>query len=205
MSDKISSRDKDAINSKKIVKAKDSNMSQTSVPDLLTVSDIGNKDQSRSYPSIPKVEVSRKDINEISQDVWQHERKCLLMLLEARMILREMLEGKIDAMKPRIVPDVPVSGTSVELRRLLAINPDADDDDEDLSKQIAELRRQLAVQIRENQNVEKNLGEVERKTGLLIMNRSSIAELDRNAKKRRRKSTRDLWTMTVVSLVIRIE
>jgi len=122
-------------------------------------------------------------------------------MLEARMLLREMLEMKLDTIKPIIVPDLPppkpkLSAAAVELRRLLAINPDDEDDETDLSAQIAELRKQLVVQVRENQNVEKELGVLEKKITLLIMNRSSIAELDRNAKKKRKKTTPPLTTTT---------
>uniref|UniRef100_A0A6B2KY50 Ras-GAP domain-containing protein n=1 Tax=Arcella intermedia TaxID=1963864 RepID=A0A6B2KY50_9EUKA len=144
----------------------------------------------RVYPQAPEVDVGKRDLETVAQDIWGAEKDFLLKLLEARVLLRELLEDKMDGLPRLKVPQPPkpkLTGPAVELRRILALNPDDDDEDEDLSKKIAELRKQLVVQIRENQNVQRNLESFEKKIGLLIMNRSSIAELDRNAKKKKKK------------------
>jgi hypothetical protein len=68
--------------------------------------------------------VAQRDLNvSVPDDVWRAERKCLLMLLEARMLLREMVEYKLKAQRM-------ASGnlTVAEIMHLLKLNSDQDDD-----------------------------------------------------------------------------
>jgi len=96
--------------------------------------------------------------------LWENERNTLLRLLEARVLLREMLEFKLYTVKP-----TEISGPAVELRKLIAIYPDDEEDDSDLIAQIAELRKQLIIQLRDNQQVERELALNEKKSALLII------------------------------------
>lgn len=73
--------------------------------------------------------VAQRDLNvAVPDDVWRAERKCLLMLLEARMLLREMVEYKLKAQRM-------ASGnlTVAEIMHLLKLNSDSDDDQDFLN------------------------------------------------------------------------
>jgi hypothetical protein len=68
--------------------------------------------------------MGRRDIEfDVPDDVWMSERKCLLMLLEARMLLREMVEYKLKLQRM-------ASGnlTVAEIQNLLALNAEDNDD-----------------------------------------------------------------------------
>ena len=62
---------------------------------------------------------------QVPDDVWIKERKCLLMLLEARMLLRELVEYKVKVQRI-------ASGnlTVAEIQHLLMVNnEDGEDSD----------------------------------------------------------------------------
>lgn len=68
--------------------------------------------------------LARRDVEfDVPDEVWLQERRCLLMVLEARMLLRELVEYKVKLMRM-------ASGnlTIAEIQNLLALYSDADDD-----------------------------------------------------------------------------
>lgn len=68
--------------------------------------------------------LARRDVEfDVPDEVWLQERRCLLMLLEARMLLREMVEYKVKMMRT-------ASGnlTIAEIQNLLALYSENDED-----------------------------------------------------------------------------
>eukprot|EP01128_Nolandella_sp_AFSM9_P002117 TRINITY_DN12502_c0_g1_i1.p1 TRINITY_DN12502_c0_g1~~TRINITY_DN12502_c0_g1_i1.p1 ORF type:complete len:898 (+),score=349.73 TRINITY_DN12502_c0_g1_i1:45-2696(+) len=116
----------------------------------------------------------------VSPDVWLKERKALLMVLEARMLLREMVDYKMRILRERFGLLSPA-----EIKRLLGLY--GDDDDRDFIADLQELRRKLVEEIHNKHNLEKDLANLELKISLLILNRTSIHELDRVAQKQKKK------------------
>lgn len=68
--------------------------------------------------------LARREVEfDVPDEVWLQERRCLLMLLEARMLLREMVEYKVKMMRT-------ASGnlTIAEIQNLLALYAENDED-----------------------------------------------------------------------------
>jgi len=68
--------------------------------------------------------LARREVEfDVPDEVWLQERRCLLMLLEARMLLRELVEYKVKMMRT-------ASGnlTISEIQNLLALYSDNDED-----------------------------------------------------------------------------
>lgn len=92
-------------------------------------------DDSASDSSVSEVEeqnislekqrfLARRDVEfDVPDEVWLQERRCLLMLLEARMLLREMVEYKVKMMRT-------ASGnlSIAEIQNLLALYSENDED-----------------------------------------------------------------------------
>lgn len=73
--------------------------------------------------------LARRDIEfDVPDEVWLQERRCLLMLLEARMLLRELVEYKVKLMRT-------ASGnlTISEIQNLLALYGENDEDGDFIS------------------------------------------------------------------------
>eukprot|EP00029_Vermamoeba_vermiformis_P006755 TRINITY_DN272_c0_g1_i1.p1 TRINITY_DN272_c0_g1~~TRINITY_DN272_c0_g1_i1.p1 ORF type:complete len:852 (-),score=428.56 TRINITY_DN272_c0_g1_i1:107-2662(-) len=109
--------------------------------------------------------------------VFNTERKCLMMTLEARMLLREMVEYRLQKDRLR-------SGnlSPAEIHNLLMLNM-SDKEEQDFIADIQELKRQLVREIRHNRNLELDLEKLEKRIALLIQNRTSVQEIDRELKK----------------------
>jgi hypothetical protein len=110
-------------------------------------------------------------------DVINMERKCILMLLESRMLLRELVEYKLQKDRLR-------SGnlSPAEIHNLLLLSMN-DKEDQDFISDIQELKRRLIQEIRKNRALELDLDKLEKRIALLIQNRTSIQEIDRELKK----------------------
>jgi len=124
--------------------------------------------------------LARRDVEfDVPDEVWLQERRCLLMLLEARMLLREMVEYKVKMMRT-------ASGnlTISEIQNLLALYSE-NDEDGDFISEIQELKRQLVSGVRANHGLEQNLNKLDGRIALLIQNRTSIQEIDRQLKKKK--------------------
>lgn len=73
--------------------------------------------------------LARRDVEfDVPDEVWLQERRCLLMLLEARMLLRELVEYKVKMMRT-------ASGnlTISEIQNLLALYSENDEDGDFIS------------------------------------------------------------------------
>jgi hypothetical protein len=81
--------------------------------------------QDKSLASLEKQAfLARRDVAfDVPDEVWLQERRCLLMLLEARMLLRELVEYKVKMMRM-------ASGnlTISEIQNLLALYSENDED-----------------------------------------------------------------------------
>jgi len=113
--------------------------------------------------------------------VWLKERKALLMLLEARMLLRELVEHKMKILREQFGLLSPA-----EIKRLLGLF--GEDDDKDFIADLQELRRQLVKEIHNKHNLEKDLANLELKISLLIQNKISIIEIERTTEKKKKKT-----------------
>lgn len=118
------------------------------------------------------------------RDDKTHEQ-CLLLVLEAQMLLRELAEYK------------KVYGTSErmfsDIREQLSKLNFGDDDEADLLAKIQKLRNELVSGFARNESLEKDQKKLEHTIGLLIQHRASIYELDR-AKYNKQKKTMQITT-----------
>jgi len=139
------------------------------------------QDQARAMANLERQAfLARRDVAfDVPDEVWLQERRCLLMLLEARMLLRELVEYKVKMMRV-------ASGnlTISEIQNLLALYSE-NDDDADFISEIQELKRQLVAGVRSNHALEQDLGKLDTRIALLIQNRTSIQEIDRAMKKKK--------------------
>ncbi|XP_049847955.1 ras GTPase-activating-like protein rgaA [Schistocerca gregaria] len=124
--------------------------------------------------------------SDISSDVWIQERSCLLILLEARMLLREMAEYRLNSLRM-------ISGclSIAELQQLLTQQVSSEEDI-DYIPEIQDLRRQLVKEARKNQHLERSLGNLESRIALLIQNRTSIQEIDRQIRRKQKDAAKVL-------------
>lgn len=125
-------------------------------------------------------ELKKTSVVGVNPDVWLKERKALLMVLEARMLLREMVDYKMRILREQFGLLSPA-----EIKRLLGLY--GDDDDRDFIADLQELRRKLVEEIHNKHNLEKDLANLELKISLLIQNRTSIHEIDRSEQKSNKK------------------
>jgi len=104
--------------------------------------------------------------------------RCTLLLLEGQMLLREMASYRPE----------PQTHTKLyaEIREQISKFPIGDSEEQDLLARIHALRQELLKGFKRNASVEKHQKTVEHKIGLLIQHRSSIFELDRKQKKKKK-------------------
>jgi len=130
-----------------------------------------------------KVPIISNDVDvQVSDTVWLKERKCLLVLLQARMLLREMVEYRVKLQR------IQSGNLSIEEIQNLLYSSGEYEGDSDFISDIQELKRQLAKEIRRNYALERELQRLEKKIALLIQNRTSIQEIDRELKRKKKKS-----------------
>eukprot|EP01124_Arcella_intermedia_P014237 TRINITY_DN2063_c0_g1_i1.p1 TRINITY_DN2063_c0_g1~~TRINITY_DN2063_c0_g1_i1.p1 ORF type:complete len:813 (+),score=210.76 TRINITY_DN2063_c0_g1_i1:82-2520(+) len=110
--------------------------------------------------------------------------KCMLLLLEGQMLLRELAEYKKE--------EEPHTKLYAEIREQISKFPVGDVEEQDLLARIAALRAELLKGFKRNNQIEKHRKAVEHKIGLLIQHRSSIFELDRKQKKKKKGAVVDM-------------
>jgi len=110
-----------------------------------------------------------------------HEQ-CLLLVLEAQMLLRELAEYK-QRDPPRLYQ---------QIREQIAKLPADDSDEEDLLARIAELRQIMMKALKRNNELEKRQKVLEFKAGLLIQHRTSVVEIERKKKKKKKGEDEDI-------------
>lgn len=130
--------------------------------------------------------LARRDVDvKINDEAWLEERKCILLLIESRMLLRELVEYKL-----KMIRMASGNLTIAEIQNLLSLNPDAGGD-EDFISEIEELKKQLVREVRRNHSYESELEKLETRIALLIQNRTSIQEIDRQIKKSKKQQEHD--------------
>jgi len=114
------------------------------------------------------------------RDDKTHEQ-CLLLVLEAQMLLRELAEyRKVASESDRLFSDI---------REQLSKLSFGEDDEADLLAKISKLRNDLVSAFARNESLEKDLKKLEHTIGLLIQHRASIYELDRARYNKVKKTT----------------
>eukprot|EP01130_Rhizamoeba_saxonica_P017846 TRINITY_DN8754_c0_g1_i1.p1 TRINITY_DN8754_c0_g1~~TRINITY_DN8754_c0_g1_i1.p1 ORF type:complete len:1163 (+),score=268.54 TRINITY_DN8754_c0_g1_i1:2523-6011(+) len=114
-------------------------------------------------------------------DFFVKQRTSLLQLLESRMTLREIVSEKIK--QDRILEG---NLSFIEIKKMLTLDAPEDEDELDIISSIQELRKEIAKQIRRNHELNTEKNRIESKIALLISNRTSVQEIDREKEKRRR-------------------
>jgi Ras GTPase-activating-like protein IQGAP2/3 len=116
-------------------------------------------------------------------EIWNKERECLLLLLEARVLLRHMVDFKekqlrdeLDAKNLRRKQDQKMRGdlSLMDIANLLKMEPGGDDGD--LHSELAKLKRLVIAEIKKNHVLEGNLGRLDLKISLLIVNKGATHE-----------------------------
>jgi len=101
---------------------------------------------------------------------WFKERECILLLLEARLMLRDLVAMKLKEERMR-------SGalSVVEIQNLL--QSQQEEQQTDWITEIQELKRNLVSEIRRNHVLERELNKLDKRIALLIKNRGNIQEV----------------------------
>eukprot|EP01114_Cavostelium_apophysatum_P024750 TRINITY_DN97_c0_g1_i1.p1 TRINITY_DN97_c0_g1~~TRINITY_DN97_c0_g1_i1.p1 ORF type:complete len:949 (-),score=375.35 TRINITY_DN97_c0_g1_i1:141-2822(-) len=122
------------------------------------------------------------DIEEDEEIPWFKERECIMLLLESRMILKEMIRLKLK--QERIASgDLSVQ----EIQSLLRAQKE--EQETDWIAEIQELKRNLVSEIRKNHVLERELSKLDKRIALLIKNRGNIQEVLASHSASKRKGT----------------
>lgn len=122
------------------------------------------------------------DTNNTAPVPFNVEKDCAFLLLEARQILRAIIEHRMR--QERIL-----SGnlTVDEIQNLL--RSQKEDNDKDWITQIQELKRKLVAEVRRNHSLESDLQKLDKKIALLIKNRGNIQEVLAKSEHKKKKGT----------------
>jgi Ras GTPase-activating-like protein IQGAP2/3 len=102
--------------------------------------------------------------------VWVEERECLILVLKARMMLRDMIENRLRQER------YEEGRLSVfEIQNLL--KNQKEDVETDWIAEIQELKRNIVAEVRKNHQLERDLTKLDKRIALLIKHRSNIKEL----------------------------
>lgn len=101
---------------------------------------------------------------------WFAERDCLMMLLEARVLLKEMIQFKLKQER------IETGDLSVDEIQSLIKNQ-RDESETDWIAEIQELKRNLVSEIRRNHVLERELNKLDKRIALLIKNRGNIQDV----------------------------
>jgi len=115
-----------------------------------------------------------------ARDDKTHEQ-CLLLVLEAQMLLRELAEyQKVLTPSDKLFTDIRDQLTKLSF---------GEDEEAELLAKISKLRNELVSAFARNEGLEKDLKKLEHTIGLLIQHRASIYELDRARFNKQKKAT----------------
>eukprot|EP01117_Protostelium_nocturnum_P020952 TRINITY_DN97_c0_g1_i1.p1 TRINITY_DN97_c0_g1~~TRINITY_DN97_c0_g1_i1.p1 ORF type:complete len:852 (-),score=397.92 TRINITY_DN97_c0_g1_i1:65-2620(-) len=101
---------------------------------------------------------------------WMNTRECLLLVLEARMLLKDMIQLKL---KEERVKNGNLSAS--EIQNLL--RNQKEEQETDWITEIQELKRNLVSEVRRNHVLERELNKLDKRIALLIKNRGNIQEV----------------------------
>lgn len=110
------------------------------------------------------------DDDEDENNAWIQERECLMLVLHARLLLKEMIEL-------RLKEDRIASGqlSVEEIQNLL--RSQKEDQETDWVAKIQELKRNLVSEVRRNHVLEREVTKLDKRIALLIKNRGNIQEI----------------------------
>ena len=120
-------------------------------------------------------------VDQAEDELWNKERECLLLLLEARVLLRHMVDVKekqlldeLETQRRRRQQEQKMKGelSLMEIADILKREPGADDTD--LNAELARLKRLVIQEIKRNHVLEGNLGRLDLKIQLLISNKGDV-------------------------------
>jgi len=111
-------------------------------------------------------------------DPWGPERDCLLLVLKARVMIREMLEMRAKEDRVRR-GDLSV----FEIQELLKNYKEEEEESDNWVNDLQELKRNLITEVRRNHMLERDLVKLDKRISLLIKHRSNIQEIVKESKK----------------------
>eukprot|EP01116_Phalansterium_solitarium_P009241 TRINITY_DN2330_c0_g1_i1.p1 TRINITY_DN2330_c0_g1~~TRINITY_DN2330_c0_g1_i1.p1 ORF type:complete len:873 (+),score=364.65 TRINITY_DN2330_c0_g1_i1:137-2755(+) len=120
----------------------------------------------------------KKNTDDIYEVPWFAERHCLLLVLNARYLLRQMINHKLKQERMRAG-----NLTVTEIQSLL--RGQQEEDDTDFVNEIQELKRNMVSEIRKNHVLERDLKKLDNRIALLIKNRGNIMAEVPSAKKKK--------------------
>jgi len=101
---------------------------------------------------------------------WAEEKECIILVLKARMLLRDMIECRMKEDRLKL------GNLSVnEIQSLL--KNQKEDLETDWIAEIQELKRNMVAELRKNHQLEKDLNKLDKRIALLIKHRSNIKEI----------------------------
>lgn len=115
---------------------------------------------------------------------WKEQRECMLLLLKARMLMRKMVEMKL--YEERLARGAL---SALEVHNLVRCQQEGDDTD--FVAEITELKRSLMTDIRRNHALEKEVGDLDKRIGLLIHNVGHLATHSPTPRGKKKKGTGD--------------
>lgn len=127
----------------------------------------------------------KKLADDIYDVPWFAERHCLLLVLNARHLLRQMINHKLkeERMKAGNL-------TVVEIQTLL--KSQQEEEDTDFVNEIQELKRNLVSEVRKNHILERDVKKLDNRIALLIKNRGNImSEVPSSSKKSKREQIKE--------------
>jgi len=108
---------------------------------------------------------------------WIEEKECIILLLKARMMLRDIVEGRLKQERMQVG-----ALTVAEIQNLL--KNQKEDTDSDWIAEIQELKRNMVAELRKNHQLERELWRLDKRIALLIKHRSNIKEIIAAAQKK---------------------
>jgi len=124
------------------------------------------------------------DDEDDENNAWVQERECLLLVLHARILLKEMIEL-------RLKEDRIASGqlSVEEIQNLL--KSQKEDQETDWVAKIQELKRNLVSEVRRNHVLEREVTKLDKRIALLIKNRGNIQEILAHSSSKKTKRDHD--------------
>jgi len=121
--------------------------------------------------------LQRIPVQSNNDPTWGEEKECLVLLLKARMMLRDIVEGRLKQER------MQVGNLSVaEIQNLL--KNQKEDLETDWIAEIQELKRNMVSELRKNHQLERELWRLDKRIALLIKHRSNIKEIIAAAQKK---------------------
>jgi len=105
--------------------------------------------------------VLQRPVQNVTDATWAEEKECLILLLKARMMMRDIVEGRLKQER------MQVGNLSVaEIQNLL--KNQKEDLETDWIAEIQELKRNMVSELRKNHQLERELWRLDKRIALLI-------------------------------------